>query len=332
MTKKNNNHESDLESEEHGESDEALKPEIVDGDETLGERVPLPVLRGERSLTPVDPLAAYLHEIRKYGELSEEEEHDLAQHYKKTSDPAAAYRLITSNLKVVVKVAMRFRREWQNTMDLIQEGNVGLMHAVKNFDPFRGVRLPVYAKWWIKAYILKYILDNWRLVKIGTTNTRRKLLYNLNKEKEKLEREGFTPSSKLLAERFGVDEKEVIEVQAGLGASDISMDTPLKEDSDLAPSHFLSDGTHPGEEVEVEQFRELLRKTVDAFAETLKPVEREIIENRILSDDPLSLQEIGDRYQVTREAIRQAEQRMLKKLKVHLMETMPEVAEYFNNS
>ena len=331
MREEENNQENNLEPED-GKEGEVLEPEIVEDEEDIGGERELPILRSERSLAPVDPLAAYLHEIRKYETLSEKEELDLAIHYKKTGDTAAVYRLITSNLNLVVKVAMRFRREWQNTMDLIQEGNVGLMHAVKNFDPFRGVRLPVYARWWIKAYILKFILDNWRLVKIGTTNTRRKLLYNLNKEKEKLEREGFTPSSKLLAERFGVDEREVIEVQMGLGAADVSMDTPLKEDSEKTPAHFLSAGDHPETDVEADQFRKLLRKTVDVFAKTLKPVEREIIENRILSDDPLSLQEIGERYKVTREAIRQTEQRMLKKLKKHLIETMPEVVEYFNNS
>ena len=331
MTDNSKSYENDFTDDNSGEMKEALEPEIIT-EEDIEEKSSLPVIRGEQSLAPIDPLAAYLHEIRKYEELSEEEELDLARLYKETGDTAAVYRLITSNLSLVVKVAMRFRREWQNTMDLIQEGNVGLMHAVKNFDPFRGVRLPIYAKWWIKAYILKFILDNWRLVKIGTTNTRRKLLYNLNKEKEKLEQEGFVPSTKLLAERFGVDEREVIEVQAGLGAADVSMDTPFKTDSDMTPAHFLSDDTNPGEEVEMEQFHKLLRKTVDSFSEKLKPVERELIENRIFSDEPLSLQEIGDRYKVTREAIRQAEQRMLKKLKLHLMETMPEAAEYYNNS
>ena len=169
----------------------------------------LPVLKEEHALAPVDPLAAYLHEIRKYEGLSEDEEQRLALEYRKNGDPATAYKLITSNLLLVVKIAMKFKREWQNLMDLIQEGNVGLMQAVKNFDPFRGVRLPAYASWWIKAYILKFLLDNWRLVKVGTTNTRRKLLYNLHKEKEKLEKAGIDPSTKLLAEKFGVEEGEV---------------------------------------------------------------------------------------------------------------------------
>ncbi len=326
-------HAENLENEESLEPDEVLQPDEILGPETTDSKDdtrPLPAVRGERSLARVDPLSAYLNEIRKYETLSEEEERVLAIRFKETGDTGAVYRLITSNLNVVVKVAMRFGREWQNLMDLIQEGNVGLMHAVKNFDPFRGVRLPVYATWWIKAYILKFILDNWRLVKVGTTNTRRKLLYNLTKEKEKLEREGFTPSTKLLAERFGVDEREIIEVQAGLGAADVSMDTPVKEDSEMTPAHFLSDGSHPEQELVVEQFRQLLRKTVDDFAENLRPIEQELIGHRILSDHPQSLQEIGDRHNITREAVRQTEQRLLKKLKTHLMEAMPDAAEYFN--
>lgn len=323
----------DLETDEVLQQDEVLEPDQVLEPEVVNDEPdsrPLPVLRGDRSLATVDPLAAYLHEIRKYENLMEEEEHKLATLYKETGDQAAVYRLITSNLKLVVQVAMKFKREWQNLMDLIQEGNVGLMHAVKNFDPFRGVRLPVYATWWIKAYILKFLLDNWRLVKVGTTNTRRKLLYNLNKEKEKLEREGFVPSTKLLAERFGVDEQEVIDVQAGLGAADMSMDAPLKEGETVTPAHYLTDGVHPESDVEKEQFHRILRNLIESFSTDLKPIEQEIINDRILSDNPVSLQEIGARHSITREAVRQTEQRLVKKLKTHLLETLPETADYFN--
>ena len=176
---------------EEGEEEKSLplEPEIVDDDfddespDEGEDQRPLPVLRGSDALAPLDPLTAYINEIRQYSELTEEEEKELMLHYQETGDTQAAYKLITSNLTLVVKIAMTFRREWQNVMDLIQEGNVGLMKAVKNFDPFRGVRLPAYASWWIKAYILKYILDNWRLVRVGTTNARRKLLYNLQKGK-----------------------------------------------------------------------------------------------------------------------------------------------------
>ena len=178
----------------------------------------LPAVRTKGSLVPLDPFTAYLQEVKKYPLLSADEEKELAIRYKETGDLESAYKLTTANLMQVIKIAMTFKREWQNLMDLIQEGNVGLMKAVKNFDPFRGVPLSAYATWWIKYYILKHILDNWRLVRVGTTNARRKLLFNLKKEKEKLEREGFDPTTKLLAERFGVDEGEVIDVSASIGA------------------------------------------------------------------------------------------------------------------
>jgi RNA polymerase sigma-32 factor len=226
---------------------------------------------------------------------------------------------------------MTFKREWQSLMDLVQEGNVGLMKAVKNFDPFRGVRLSAYATWWIKSYILKYILDNWRLVRVGTTNTRRKLLFNLKKEKERLEREGFDPSTKLLAEHFGVDEGEIIDVEASIGAVDVSMDTPTRADSSMTPAQSLSDGKSLEKRAEIDQFREILLQKIEGFKSELKPGEIEILDKRVLSESPLSLQELGDERGVTREAVRQAEQRLLKKFRIYIEERMPEAADYFKN-
>ena len=256
----------------------------------------------------------------------------MAIRYKETGDLESAYKLTTANLMLVIKIAMTFKREWQNLMDLIQEGNVGLMKAVKNFDPFRGVRLSAYATWWIKSYILKHILDNWRLVRVGTTNARRKLLFNLKKEKEKLEREGFDPTTKLLAERFGVEETEVIDVSASIGAMDVSIDTPAHPDSTMTPAQTLSQGGKSVEEnVELQQFRQILNENIENFKGGLNPNEIEILEKRILSEDPLSLQEIGDQRGVTREAVRQAEQRLLKKFKTYIEEKMPEAADHFPN-
>ena len=317
------------------DSEMDIEPEILpaedseDSDTSEGPERFLPVVRGEHSVEPLDVLNAYLRQVREYKTLSEEEEKQFTVEYKETGDPAAVYKLITSNLKVVVQVAMKFKREWDNLMDLIQEGNVGLMHAIKNFDPFRGVRLPVYATWWIKAYMLKYILDNWRLVRVGTTNARRKLLYNLTKEKEKLEREGYVPTTKLLAERFNVNERDVIDVETSLGAADMSMDTPANEENTLTPAQYLTQGSHPEVEVEKNQFFDMLREKVAEFSGTVKPMEKSIIENRVLSDNPKSLQEIGDAHKVTREAGRQAEQRLLKKLRAFLAEHMPEAADKF---
>jgi RNA polymerase sigma-32 factor len=292
----------------------------------------IPAVRAKGSLVPLDPYAAYLKEVRKYPALTEEEEKELAVRYKEGDDLEAAYKLTTANLMLVIKIAMTFKREWQNLMDLIQEGNIGLMKAVKNFDPFRGVRLSAYATWWIKSYILKHILDNWRLVRVGTTNQRRKLLFNLKKEKEKLEREGFDPTTKLLAERFGVDEGEIIDVSASIGAMDVSIDTPAHPNSTMTPAQTLSQGGLSVESnTELKQLREILNDNIDNFKTGLNPNEIEILNNRVLSEDPLSLQEIGDRRGVTREAIRQAEQRLLKKFKKFIVENMPEAADYFKN-
>lgn len=291
----------------------------------------LPAVRSKGSLVPLDPFAAYLQEVRKYSVLTEEEEKELAIRYKETGDLDAAYKLTTANLMMVIKIAMTFKREWQNLMDLVQEGNIGLMKAVKNFDPFRGVRLSAYATWWIKSYILKHILDNWRLVRVGTTNARRKLLFNLKKEKEKLEQEGFDPTTKLLAERFGVDEGEIIDVSASIGAMDVSIDTPVRSDSTMTPAQTLTDGKSIQDNAELNQFREILNKNIEKFKIDLNANEIEILEQRVLSEDPLSLQEIGDQRGVTREAVRQAEQRLLKKFKIFIEENMPEAADYFKN-
>ncbi len=291
----------------------------------------VPAVRQKGALVPPDPFAAYLQEAKKYPILTEEEEKELAIRLRETGDVDAAYQLTTANLMLVVKIAMTFKREWQNVMDLVQEGNVGLMKAVKNFDPFRGVRLSAYATWWIKSYILKYILDNWRLVRVGTTNARRKLLFNLKKEKERLEREGFDPSTKLLAEHFGVDEGEIIDVEASIGAFDVSFDTPTHPDSPMTPAQSLSDGKSLEKGAEIGQFREILQQKIEGFKSELKPVEIEILEKRVLSESPQSLQEIGNQRGVTLEAVRQSEQRLLKKFRIYIEEEMPEAADYFKN-
>jgi len=291
----------------------------------------VPAIRQKGTLAPPDPFSAYVQEAKNYPLLTEKEEKELAIRLRETGDVDAAYQLTTANLMLVVKIAMTFKREWQNVMDLVQEGNVGLMKAVKNFDPFRGVRLSAYATWWIKSYILKYILDNWRLVRVGTTNARRKLLFNLKKEKERLEREGFDPSTKLLAEHFGVDEGEIIDVEASIGAFDVSFDTPTHPDSPMTPAQSLSDGKSLEKGAEIGQFREILQQKIEGFKSELKPGEIEILEKRILSESPQSLQEIGDQRGVTREAVRQSEQRLLKKFRIYIEEEMPEAADYFKN-
>jgi RNA polymerase sigma-32 factor len=310
-----------------------IEAEIVNPDEILETKELdqehsslLPAVTQGSSVARVDILTAYLNEIRQYENLTENEEQELAIKLRETNDSDAAYRLTTSHLMLVVRIAMTFRRQWQNMMDLIQEGNIGLLKAVKKFDPFRGVRLSSYATWWIRSYILKYMLDNWRLVRVGTTNNRRKLLYNLRKEKENLENQGFTPTPKLLAEHFGVTESDVIDVQASLGVVDISVDTPMRAGEETTPDMFLADhgAMSPEENAEQNQFLESLKQEIDSFRKELKPIEQKILSERILSETPRSLQEIGDDQNVTREAIRQTEQRILRKFKTYITKNLPD--------
>ena len=174
-----------------------------------------------KALVAFDPLQRYLAEIRRFALLSREEEHRLAVEYKEYGNVEAAYKLVTANLRLVVMIAREYQKAFKNLLDLIQEGNMGLMEAVKNFDPYRGVRFPSYAVWWIRAYMIRYIMNDWRMVKIGTTQAQRKLFFNLQKEKEKIEAEGLDPGPKLLAQRLNVKEDEVVEMEQRLGSRDL---------------------------------------------------------------------------------------------------------------
>jgi RNA polymerase sigma-32 factor len=276
----------------------------------------------ERGLARIDALQQYIDEIRRYSLLSREEEHELAVKYAKTGDVDAARKLITANLRLVVKIAHEYRRAHRNLLDLIQEGNVGLIQAVKKYDPYRGVKLSSYAAWWIRAYMLKFILNNWRLVKIGTTQAQRKLFFNLRKEKEKLEGMGFDASSKALAEALDVPEREVIEMEKRLGQGEMSLDAPFTRDEDGGRSHLdmleSSGETRPDVMAEGEEFRSILRDKLAEFEKTLKGREQTIFRERLLNDQPKTLQEIGEAYGISRERARQLEKRLTTKLKAYL--------------
>ena len=270
-----------------------------------------------------DPLTAYIQETRRYPLLTREEEHELAVRLVEDDDAQAARRLIESNLRLVVKIAYEYRRAHRNLLDLIQEGNIGLMQAVRKYDPYRGVKLSSYAAWWIRAYILKFILNNWRLVKIGTTQAQRKLFFNLRKEKERLEQLGFAPEPALLAERLDVRERDVVEMETRMGSPEASLDAPLTSpDGEGARTrHDLvagQDAERPDVRVEQSEFHKLLRDKLEAFAKTLKGREETIFRERWLTDSPLTLQQIGDRYGVSRERARQLEKRMLTRLRKFL--------------
>jgi RNA polymerase sigma-32 factor len=272
-----------------------------------------------KALVPFDPLQRYLAEIRRFSILSREEEHRLAVEYKEYGNIEAAYKLVTANLRLVVMIAREYQRAFKNILDLVQEGNMGLMEAVKNFDPYRGVRFPSYAVWWIRAYIIRYIMNDWRMVKIGTTQAQRKLFFNLQKEKERIEAEGLTPGPKLLAQRLNVKEDEVVEMEQRLGSRDLSVDMPIGVDDEATLLHFLPDDKQsPEEEVAETQYQQLLREKMELFAQGLRDKELVIYRERLLNEEPATLREIGEKYGISRERVRQIEERVKKKLKSFL--------------
>jgi RNA polymerase sigma-32 factor len=277
-------------------------------------------------------LHRYLQEISQYELLSREATEELAVRFQETGDPDAAYRLVSSNLRLVVKVAMDFQKYWmQNFMDLIQEGNVGLVQATKKFDPYRGVKFSYYAAYWIRAYILKFIMDNWRLVKIGTTQAQRKLFFSLNKEKKLLESQGFKPEIKLLAERLNVKESEVIEMGQRMDNWDVSLEAPVRSDSEDEQKNFLPhDGPGIEEIVSSQEMRERLAVILADLSTRLNKKEQVILNTRLLSDEPKTLQTIADEFNISRERVRQIEANLLKKLRKQFEKEMPDIQDFLS--
>ena len=324
-------------SEEEGEPEEKdvdvdVDPDLVDAASEISEGPdvdltdddppePKVSTRGG-SLARRDPMAAYMNEVRRFPLLTPDEEKALATRLVEQGDTQAARKLIEANLRLVVKIAYEYRRAHKNLLDLVQEGNVGLIQAVSKFDPYRGVKLSSYAAFWIRAYILKFILNNWRLVKIGTTQAQRKLFFNLRKEREKLEQLGFHPTTQLLAEKLDVSEKDVVEMERRLSAPEASLDAPVGSGEDGGErtrlDYIPSDESRPDRAVAQSEFSTLLRQKLETFAQTLEGREQTIFRDRWLTDEPLTLQEIGDRYNVSRERARQLEKRMLDRLKKYL--------------
>jgi len=285
----------------------------------------LPVPPDERGLAPVDALSRYTAELAKYPPISREEEHDLAMRYREHGDREAAQRLVLSNLRLVVKIAMEYRRAWTQVLDLIQEGNVGLVQAVERFDPYAGTKLSTYAAYWIRAYVLKYLLDNIRMVRLGTTRAQRKLFFRLNKEKRALEAEGFGMEPKRIAERLDVSEADVIEMEQRLSQSDLSMDAPARRDDEGGASFgdfVRAAGSSAEDSVGDAELRRVFLEQVGAFAEGLAERERKIVEQRLLAEEPRTLAELGEEFGVTRERVRQLEARIIDNLRQHLRENL----------
>lgn len=277
-------------------------------------------------------LQRYLQEISQHELLSREETEELAIRYQENQDPDAAYRLVTANLRLVVKVAMDFQKYWmQNFLDLIQEGNVGLVQAVKKFDPYRGVKFSYYAAYWIRAYILKSIMDNWRLVKIGTTQAQRKLFFSLNKERKLLEAQGFKPEPKLLAERLNVKEKEVIEMSQRMGSNDLSLESPIRDDSSDEQKDFIeSYGPTVEEMVAEDEMKAQITRVIEKLKDSLNEKEKAILVTRLLSDEPLTLQTIADKFSISRERVRQIEANLLGKMKKFFEQELPDIRNYLD--
>ncbi|MFH1434274.1 MAG: RNA polymerase factor sigma-32 [Pseudomonadota bacterium] len=280
----------------------------------------------------LDPLTLYIQEVRRYPVLPPEDEKRLSIMYYENKDEDAARKIITSNLKLVVKLAFEYRNAYKNVLDLIQEGNIGLMMALKKFDPYRGVKFISYAAWWIRAYILRYVLNNWRMVRIGTTQTQRKLFFNLHKEKKRLEKMGIEPDAEIIAKRLKVKTKDVIEMDRRLAATDMSLDSTIKGDSnrEITKLDTIGDDAAGADEVlAVAQFNDELHDKLGVFGATLEGKEEYIFTQRLMSDRPMTLQEIGEHFGITRERVRQLESRTMKKLKAFLLE---EMRGYFDES
>ena len=323
--------ESDIDAPDGVEADEeALLPAQARETSRPAARASPPASGG--GLVRYDPLRAYLAEVARHPVLSRDEEHALAVRYRETGDVDAAYKLVASNLRLVVKIAHEYRRAAFQLLDLVQEGNLGLMQAVKKYDPWKGVKLSSYAAWWIRAYIIRFIMENWRMVKLGTTQAQRKLFFNLGKEREKLLARGIEPTPRLLAKNLDVEESEVEEMSARMASDDLSLDAPLRSDDEASHQTRL-DRMHDGgpgadEAIGDQELRRVFREKLAAFAETVEDEkERYILDHRLLPPEgvtPMTLQEIGTHFRLTRERARQIEAKLTGRLREFLRAEIPD--------
>jgi RNA polymerase sigma-32 factor len=277
----------------------------------------------DRAIATADPISQYMAEVRRYPLLTREQEHALAVRYRETGDKRAAEALVTSNLRFVVKVAAEYSKFGARLIDLVQEGNVGLMHAVREFNPYKGVRLITYAVWWIRGYIQDYLMRQYSMVRIGTTQSQRKLFYRLQKEKDLIEAQGEEPSTKLLSTRLGVSEADVESMTQRMSGRDVSLQTSVDESGRATLLDFeASDDIPIDEQMGNQEMLSLLHEGIQELKDSLNEREKELLEDRLLADEPMTLQEIGEKYGVTREAVRQMENRLMLKIRKILEERM----------
>ncbi len=267
-------------------------------------------------------LSMYLNEVRKYPVLSKEDEQKLAKKFYDTKDSAAGELLVKSNLRFVVKVAAEYSKFSNRMIDLIQEGNVGLMHAVKEFNPYKGNRLITYAVWWIRGYMQEFLMRQFSMVRIGTTANQRKLFYQLQKQKNELEQMSSPERILELSHQLGIPEDEITEMVKRISGRDVSMDKPVgNEDSGVSLGSLLrkDDGSLAlDDKLALEEQIDLLKQAIEVVRPNLSEKELIILEERILNDEPLTLQEIGEKYKISREAVRQNEVRLINKIKAEL--------------
>ncbi len=329
---------AEVDSRSEGEAESEAEPEAVDDESSAPESKALASWEAKESsddkasIARSDPLAAYLREVQKHPLLTAEETQSLAQDFVATQDAAKAARLVTANLRLVVKIAYEYRRAYKNILDLIQEGNIGLMQAVKRYDPYRGVKLSSYAAWWIRAYILRFILNNWRLVKLGTTQAQRKLFFNLRKKRAELQALGIDPTDAEVAKQLNVSESDVAEMEVRLQASERSLDAPIGDGEGRATAKIdtmPSSVEGPEALMAGSELQGLLKEKLATFRATLDGKEKDlaIFDQRLVADEPLTLQELGDRFGISRERVRQLEQRLTGKLREFLRDEMGDAVE-----
>jgi RNA polymerase sigma-32 factor len=275
------------------------------------------VVKESTAITTSDPLLLYLNEIRRYPLLTKEQEIEITKKYFETKDPESAQLLVRSNLRFVVKIAAEYSKFGAKLIDLIQEGNVGLMHAVREYNPYKGARLITYAVWWIRGYIQEYLMRQYSMVRIGTTQNQRKLFYQLQREKATLDSLGKEQNLSDIAKKLDIPEEEVKIMAQRMSGRDISLDRPIDDDSPTSLSDFQKATTEENidDSLAREELISILQEKVSELEPLLSDREKIILKERLLNDEPLTLQEIGEKYGITREAVRQMEVRLLKKIK-----------------
>jgi len=312
-----------------GESDQL---EELEDDEHSDAEVVLPQLparAGSTATQRADLLGYYLDEVRRHPLLDPEEEKALAIRYRETGDREAAQRLVTANLRLVVKLAFQYHRQWANVLDLIQEGNVGLVEALSRYDPYRGIRFSSYAQYWIRAMILRFLMDNYRMVRLGSTRHGRKLFFQLQKEKDRLERMGITPSTHALSQALDVPEQEIVNVDQHLRAPALSLDAPMGDEGRALTDVVGDDDRGPERAVAAGELGSLVQEKLHAFAETLTDErERMIWDTRLVAQEPASLSDLGAQYGVSKERIRQIEARIKKRLRMFLEDEIGEEIDF----